>query len=39
MGRRTDFQAAISYKGQAIKGKAVISYKIDGVRVLYRDGQ
>ena len=37
--RRTDFQAAINYKGQAIKEACTISYKIDGVRILYRDGK
>lgn len=36
MARRTDFQAAKSYTGQAIKGKCTIAYKIDGVRILER---
>ena len=36
--RRTDFQKATTYTGQKIKN-AVVSYKIDGMRVLYRDGQ
>lgn len=39
MARRTDFQAAISYTGQAIKLPCEISYKVDGVRLLYRDGK
>lgn len=39
MARRKDFQAAITYTGQKIKGAAAISYKIDGVRILYRDGK
>lgn len=38
MARRTDFQAAITYNGQAIKKAGVIGVKIDGVRLLYRDG-
>ena len=38
MSRRTDFQKAITYTGQAIKGPVEISYKIDGVRILFRDG-
>jgi hypothetical protein len=37
MTRRTDFQKAITYTGQKIKGPVDISYKIDGVRLLYRD--
>ena len=39
MTRRTDFQKAITYTGQKIKGQVDISYKIDGVRILYRDGK
>lgn len=39
MARRTDFRKASTYIGQKIKGPAVISYKIDGVRILYRDGK
>ena len=39
MTRRTDFQKAITYTGQKIKGPVEISYKIDGVRILYRDGE
>jgi len=39
MARRTDFRKANTYKGQKIKGIADISYKIDGVRILYRDGK
>jgi hypothetical protein len=39
MTRRTDFQKAITYTGQKIKGPVYISYKIDGVRILYRDGK
>lgn len=39
MSRRTDFQKAITYTGQAIKGPVEISYKIDGVRILFRDGE
>lgn len=38
MTRRTDFQKAITYTGQKIKGPVEISFKIDGVRLLYRDG-
>lgn len=38
MTRRTDFQKAITYTGQRIKGPVTISLKIDGVRLLYRDG-
>ena len=37
MGRRTDFQSASTYKGQALKGVCHLSYKIDGVRVLVRN--
>lgn len=39
MARRTDFQKAITYTGQKINGPVVVSWKIDGVRLLYRDGQ
>lgn len=39
MPRRTDFQKAITYTGQRIKDIATISYKIDGVRLLYRGGK
>lgn len=39
MTRRTDFQKAITYTGQKIKGPVDISYKIDGVRLLHRDGR
>lgn len=39
MTRRTDFRKAITYTGQAIKGPCIVSYKIDGVRILYRDGK
>lgn len=39
MARRTDFRKATTYTGQKIKGIVEISYKIDGVRLLRRDGQ
>jgi len=39
MTRRTDFRAATTYNGQRINKPCVISYKIDGCRVLYRDGK
>ncbi len=39
MTRRTDFRKATTYTGQRIKGEVVISKKIDGVRLLWRDGQ
>lgn len=39
MTRRTDFQKANTYTGQKLKGPVDISYKIDGVRVLYRENQ
>lgn len=39
MARRKDFQAATTYTGQKLKGIVDISYKIDGVRILYRDGK
>lgn len=38
MTRRTDFRAATTYSGQKIKGTVEVSYKIDGVRILSRDG-
>ena len=34
--RRTDFRKANTYTGQKIPGEVTISYKIDGVRMLYR---
>jgi hypothetical protein len=37
--RRTDFRKANSYTGQKIKGIVDVSYKIDGVRMLFRDGK
>ena len=37
MSRRTDFQSAITYTGQKLKGEVTISRKIDGVRLLWRD--
>lgn len=37
--RRTDFQGAITYTGQKLKGPVDISLKIDGVRLLYREGR
>lgn len=39
MARRTDFRKANSYTGQKLKGLVEVSYKIDGVRMLYRDGE
>jgi hypothetical protein len=39
MPRRTDFRKANTYTGQKIKGTVTVSYKIDGVRILYRDGE
>ena len=38
MTRRTDFQKANTYTGQKLKGEWTIAFKIDGVRVLFRDG-
>lgn len=38
MARRKDFRKAITYTGQKIKGKCELSYKIDGVRILQREG-
>lgn len=37
--RRTDFQGAITYTGQRLVGLVDISLKIDGVRLLFRDGK
>jgi hypothetical protein len=37
--RRTDFRKAITYSGQKVVGRVVISYKIDGVRILHRHGR
>jgi len=37
--RRKDFRKANSYTGQKLKGSVDISYKIDGVRMLDRDGE
>jgi len=39
LARREDFRKATNYSGQKIKGPAVVSYKIDGVRILYREGK
>lgn len=39
MTRRTDFKKANSYTGQKLKGEFDIAYKIDGVRLLWRDGR
>ena len=39
MPRRKDFQAATTYNGQRINKVCEISYKIDGVRILCRDGK
>lgn len=39
MTRRTDFRKANTYTGQKIKGSVDIAYKIDGVRILYRNGE
>ena len=39
MAKRDDYRKAIAYTGQRIKGLAVISYKIDGCRVLFRGGK
>lgn len=38
MARRKDFRKANTYTGQKIKGNVEISHKIDGVRILHRDG-
>ena len=38
MTRRTDFRKATTYTGQKIKGQVEVSYKIDGVRILHREG-
>ena len=37
--RRTDFRKATTYTGQKISGEVTVSYKIDGVRMLYRESQ
>lgn len=39
MTRRTDFRKATTYTGQKIKGTVIVSNKIDGVRILFRDGK
>ena len=39
MARRKDFIAASTYTGQKLKGACELNYKIDGVRILYRDGE
>ena len=39
MARRTDFKKALTYTGQKLNGPIELSYKIDGVRILCRDGQ
>lgn len=39
MTRRTDFRKANTYTGQKIKGLVDIAYKIDGVRILHRNGK
>lgn len=39
MARRTDFRKANTYTGQKIKGLVDVAIKIDGVRILYRDGE
>ena len=39
MSRRTDFIKASTYTGQKIKGACELNYKIDGVRILHRNGQ
>ena len=39
MARRTDFRKAGTYTGQKIKGPVVVSWKIDGVRILEREGK
>lgn len=36
--KRTDYIKAKTYKGQKIKGMVHLTLKIDGVRILYRDG-
>lgn len=39
MTRRKDFIGASTYTGQKLKGDCEVSYKIDGVRILSRDGK
>ena len=39
MARRKDFRAASTYNGQKLNKSVDISYKIDGVRILHRDGE
>jgi hypothetical protein len=39
MARRTDFTKALTYTGQKFKGVVGVTLKIDGVRILYRDGE
>ena len=39
MARRKDFIGASTYTGQKLKGACELNYKIDGVRILYRDGE
>jgi hypothetical protein len=39
MARRTDFTKALTYTGQKLKGEVEVTLKIDGVRILYRDGE
>lgn len=39
MARREDFIGASTYTGQKLKGLCELNYKIDGVRILYRDGK
>lgn len=39
MARRTDFRQAVTYTGQNINKPVTVSLKIDGVRILYRDGK
>jgi len=39
MARRKDFIGASTYTGQKLRGACELNYKIDGVRILYRDGK
>ena len=39
MPRRKDFIGASTYTGQKLKGACELNYKIDGVRILFRDGE
>lgn len=39
MARRKDFIAASTYNGQKLKGACELNYKIDGVRILHREGK